>query len=98
MINFCFMVKRSFLLLTTIVECSFRFKMIYIHGQFYTPVIGVECSFRFKMIYIFYISIRAQRSWMYLSLLDDLHRKGRQHPTLGRWMYPSFLDDLHHND
>ena len=76
MINFCFMVKRSFLLLTTIVECSFRF----------------------KMIYIFYISIRAQRSWMYLSLLDDLHRKGRQHPTLGRWMYPSFLDDLHHND
>ncbi len=76
MINFCFMVKRSFLLLTTIVECSFRF----------------------KMIYIFYISIRAQRSWMYLSLLDDLHRKGRQHPTLGRWMYLSFLDDLHHND
>ena len=76
MINFCFMVKKSFLLLTTIVECSFRF----------------------KMIYIFYISIRAQRSWMYLSLLDDLHRKGRQHPTLGRWMYLSFLDDLHHND
>ena len=73
MINFCFMVKKSFLLLTTIVECSFRF----------------------KMIYIFYISIRAQRSWMYLSLLDDLHRKGRQHPTLGRWMYLSFLDDLH---
>ena len=70
------MVKKSFLLLTTIVECSFRF----------------------KMIYIFYISIRAQRSWMYLSLLDDLHRKGRQHPTLGRWMYLSFLDDLHHND
>ena len=76
MINFCFMVKKSFLLLTTIVECSFRF----------------------KMIYIFYISIRAQRSWMYLSFLDDLHRKGRQHPTLGRWMYLSFLDDLHHND
>lgn len=73
MINFCFMVKRSFLLLTTIVECSFRF----------------------KMIYIFYISIRAQRSWMYLSLLDDLHQHTRHGVACRRWMYLSFLDDLH---
>ena len=73
MINFCFMVKRFFLLLTTIVECSFRF----------------------KMIYIFYISIRAQRSWMYLSFLDDVYLPFRRARTTPSWIYLSFLDDLH---